>query len=355
MLSSSGNYRLFCENKYFAALDVLRAFSIVAVIYFHSVPYDFAKFGSQGVTLFFAISGFLITTIILRSKGDDGAFAIKSFYARRCLRIWPLYFAVLLVYVAAVLLAERDEFYKQQFFSNLKYFSTFSSNWFVGLDQPRVIFYFAWSLAAEEQFYLVWPWVERYLKGMRPALVAGTLVLFTSTAAWLVPGRSENLPLTIILSISPAICFGVILAHLMHRPQTFQIILRYAGRPSSTPIAIVLMLAAVMLVPDFLPLKGTFVGLAMAILVATCVVREDNIVARLTAFRSLVWLGVVSYGVYMLHMLVLNLMRRGGGVVGVSNPVVLFVVTTVASTVLATVSYQYYERPFLALKKRWHL
>src|SRR6185369_11900809 len=88
------------------------------------------------------------------------------------LRIFPLYFVVLLVYVASVALFEHDASARQGFFSNLRYFATFTSNWFVAHDSSRVIFYFAWSLAAEEQFYLCWPWIERFLPRWGPVAVA---------------------------------------------------------------------------------------------------------------------------------------------------------------------------------------
>lgn len=349
----SVEFRKFREKKYFSELDVLRGFSILAVVYYHTVPSYFAHFGSNGVTLFFAISGFLITTIILRSKNEDGSFGIRNFYVRRSLRIWPLYYAVLLLYILAVLLFERDALVKQQFFYNLKYFATFTSNWFVAYDQPRVIFYLAWSLAAEEQFYLVWPWVERYLKGVQPALVAGFIVLCTSAAAVLAPSSEPNLLMTIVVGIPPAICCGVILGHLLNKPSTFSAIYLYAGRPASAFMAVQVTLAAVVLLPDAMPLKGTLVALATAFLVATCVVREDNIFTKLSGIRPLMLLGGVSYGVYLLHMLVLNGLRRCEAVMGLSSPLLLFLGTTIVSTLLASLIYRYYERPFIALKDRW--
>lgn len=349
-------YLAFRETKYFPALDILRAFSIAAVICHHTMPYALAGLGHHGVTLFFAISGFLITTLILRSKDDRSDFSIKSFYIKRTLRIWPVYFATLLVYVLIVPVFEKDLFYKQQFFQNIKYFATFTSNWFVPLDHPRVIFFFAWSLAAEEQFYLVWPWVQRYLQGMWPAFAAGMLLLLGWVVAIAWPTADQELWWRIVLSIPPAICLGAIVGHLMHEPRTFRMVVDYAAHPAAVAAAVALVLGTIALSPRIpYPTGHILVSLAMAALVVASVVRQDNIMARLAAFRPLVWLGVVSYGVYLLHMLVANAVRRAAAMVDLQSDLLLFVGTLVGATVLASLSYRYYERPFLALKDRWRL
>ena len=154
------DHALFLSQKRFGSLDGLRAICIVTIIWQHTAPAwvnpTLAHIGSQGVTLFFAISGFLITTLLLRERARNADIDIKSFYVRRALRIFPLYYGVLALYVAVVTVMERHTAAGRAFFDNLIYFATCTSNLFVPLD-GRVIFYFAWSVAAEEQFYLLWP------------------------------------------------------------------------------------------------------------------------------------------------------------------------------------------------------
>jgi peptidoglycan/LPS O-acetylase OafA/YrhL len=91
----------FRANNRFGSLDGLRALSVVAVIWHHSgggmVASEWAQHGHHGVTLFFAISGFLITTLLLRERDRHGAIDLRAFYVRRALRIFPLYYAVLLI------------------------------------------------------------------------------------------------------------------------------------------------------------------------------------------------------------------------------------------------------------------
>ncbi|MCX5745493.1 MAG: acyltransferase, partial [Proteobacteria bacterium] len=147
--------------KHLPALDGLRALSILAVIAHHGggaaagAASPLGR-GHLGVQLFFVLSGFLITSLLIQERARSGGIDLARFYVRRSLRIFPLYFAVLALYVVVVGLTARHEPAGRAFFANLPYFATYTSNWMVSLDEPRVIFYFAWSLAVEEQFYLVW-------------------------------------------------------------------------------------------------------------------------------------------------------------------------------------------------------
>jgi len=169
----------FRARKYFGEIDGLRAFAIAAVAWNHSGhgPDNFGH--GLGVVLFFVLSGFLITTLLLREESKTGTISLTGFYARRSLRIFPLYFSVLALYVVLVLVVEKGSPEGRQFFSNLPYYLTFTANYFVTWEEgKRTIFYFAWSLSAQEQFYTIWPVVVRYLRPWWApvAVMVGTLV-----------------------------------------------------------------------------------------------------------------------------------------------------------------------------------
>src|SRR5262249_33574495 len=169
----------FRDRKVFASLDGLRAIAVFGVVWHHVArgrPLFFAEQGALGVQLFFVISGFLIATLLLREKRRTNTIALRAFYVRRALRIFPLYYVALLVRIVVVALFAADSSDGAAFFGNLKYFATFTSNWFVG-SSPHVIFAFAWSLAAEEQFYVVWAPVERFLSKWLAALLAASLLV----------------------------------------------------------------------------------------------------------------------------------------------------------------------------------
>src|SRR5262245_44922164 len=151
------SYETYRDTKVFGSLDGLRCLSIVAVVWHHAagsmIDHPLLRHGHLGVSLFFVISGFLITTLLLRERDRFGDISLRLFYARRSLRIFPLYYTVLLAYVLLAWLFESGSRFGQQFFHSLPAYMTYTSNWFVKMEDERVIFYFAWSLAAEEQFY----------------------------------------------------------------------------------------------------------------------------------------------------------------------------------------------------------
>lgn len=241
-------YRDFRATRFFGSLNGLRALSILAVLWFHTVPWDRGTLlgqGNKGVTLFFAISGFLIVTLLLRQKEKLGTIDLRNFWGRRALRIFPVYYLALALYVVLVALVERDPAARSTFWNNLPAFATFTSNWFVDLENARVIFYFAWSLAAEEQFYLLWPLVERFARGRRPLLIAGIVLLVTQAVAVAWPLASRGaLPLRVLTSVPAAILFGVMLAHLLHEPRTFRWVWAVLGRRGSAfGVAVVAALA----------------------------------------------------------------------------------------------------------------
>ncbi len=116
--------------------------------------------------------GILITSLLIRERNDTGTISMTGFYMRRSLRIFPLYYAVLLLYVALVPVMDQGPA-GSEFFRNLPFFATYTSNWFVPFDESeRIIFYFAWSLATEEQFYLTWPWDRALRIARRPSPAA---------------------------------------------------------------------------------------------------------------------------------------------------------------------------------------
>lgn len=349
----------FRRVRFFTSLDGLRAFSIIAVIWHHTaaaaVPASIGILhrGNRGVTLFFAVSAFLICTLLLRAK-EKGGIDVPRFFARRALRILPLFYAVLSVYVAYVIFVEPDRQAAGEFLHNLPAFATFTSNWFVSLDSPRVIFYFAWTLAAEEQFYLCWPWAERYLSHIRAiSLAVGVLVLSQVIGYVFAGNYAGYLPLRMIASVPAAILLGVILAHVLDKRQGFEWMASFAGRRGSAVVALLMVFAALN-AEDALGFAGELLtSFAVTLLVATCVIREDNDLAALLRFKPIAWIGTVSYGIYLMHMLSVGAARRALATAGTVSPYADFFFGALLSIGVASLSYLTYEKIFLRLKDRW--
>jgi peptidoglycan/LPS O-acetylase OafA/YrhL len=348
---SAAAHQGYLDRRYFQTLDGLRGFSILAVIWHHSGEHaGILSKGYMGVDLFFAISGMLITSLLLREQGRTGTVSLGGFYLRRTLRIFPLYYLVVALYVVLVGFLERGTVAGAGFFANLPAFLTYTSNWFVDLSAGnRVIFYFAWSLATEEQFYLLWPSVVRYARAwfLPPLFMGGLLVLGEASrwgagAGWLDRGL---LPIRVLTSVATPICLGCLAAYLLHRPAGFRVAWRLFGQRWSAPLAAVLLLAALWV--DGLP-EG-LVALAMTALVVACCIRPDHPLRLPLEHRFLCHVGTVSYGIYLIHMLALNATRR---LLPDSGSLARFAVASLLAILVASASHRWFERPIMALKDR---
>ena len=346
-------YSRFRSTSHFGSLDGLRCLSILAVIWHHgpgAVMQGLGSAGFLGVHLFFAISGFLITTLLLRERDLTGSISLGKFYVRRSLRIFPIYFTVLGIYIVLVWLTMRDVEAGRQFFHNLRYFLTYTSNWFI---EAQVMFGFAWSLAAEEQFYCGWPWAERYLHGHGAVWLM--VALLSVALAWRLFGpvwnASDPLPWRILSCIPLAICWGVLTAHLLHSGRGFTFGWHLLGGRWGSAAMILLLLGLV-----FARVSLAWVFPTMALLVASCVIREDHWLAPLLRWPPIVHIGMISYGMYLMHGLVFDGIRLMEKVLGWSylqHSLVEFALSVAGVVTLASLSYRYYESFFLGMKKRF--
>jgi peptidoglycan/LPS O-acetylase OafA/YrhL len=320
----------------------------------------FANAGASGVSLFFALSGFLITTLLLREEAANTTICLKKFYTRRALRIFPLYYAVLGLYAVLVLIHEHNAA-GRLFWHNCPYYLTYTSNWFVDLivnadGQRRVIFIFAWSLATEEQFYLVWPPLLRYC-GRRTAIgvLAGLttfgLLVTLAYGSQEEPSSAVERWIRIAQSPSAEIFVGVLLALALDSPAGFSILWRVLGHKASAPVWAIIAIGAVLWPMGVSVGWRVASGVTFAFLIGSCVIRENHGLPLLRC-KLLARVGVVSYGMYLLHMISINLMRTALSRLGVENPSLTFAMSVAVTYLIAEASYRIYETPFLRLKNK---
>jgi peptidoglycan/LPS O-acetylase OafA/YrhL len=350
-LITQNAHRQYLQTRYFGALDGLRCIAILAVIWVHSGAHvhTLANQGHYGVELFFAISGFLITTLLLRDRAGQGAISLQGFYMRRTLRIFPLYYGVLALYCIIVYKLERNPEDAQEFWRRLPWYATYTSNWLIdGTPIGRKIFYFAWSLATEEQFYLVWPWIVAFSRGWRIPVLALIAALLLDQATEFAIARQVfpppyPMPVRVLAGISTPICLGCLLAFALHSSQGFRRLYHLLAHPITLPLLIgmILLLLSSYRTPPLL------VHLAMAALVgAACVAARPPFLLANPAVR---YIGIISYGMYLLHMLAMQFAKRVPGVAEAGNAIV-FIVGTALAILFASISYWTYERWFLRLK-----
>lgn len=307
-------------------IDLLRGLAVGLVLLRHALPTPFAGAGVVGVVMFFALSGYLITGLLLDELERTGRVDLRRFYVRRARRLVPPLLVMLAGVVLVTLLldplGDRDELVKTVVVG-----LTWTADLPFGHASDAT--FHLWTLALEEQFYLLWPTVllvafARRRVGTALALVAAVcLVACLATVAWL---RTDP-DLAYSLPTSWAVCFVIGGAARVHadrlRPPAWAIPLALAG------------LAAL----SVIPLRGhalTYLagGPAIAVLTAAVLLawRTWTTVTP-PALRALVWLGTVSYAAYLWNYPLTLWLRP--------HPGLAVVLTLVA----ATLSWRYVEAP----------
>lgn len=354
------------ERYYRPELDLLRALAFLMVFAHHALSalkgtlvHNVVEVCSTGVQIFFLLSAFLITELLLREREQTGTIHMRSFYLRRILRIWPLYFAFLGFTWFLAVFFHRGEFP----WLALLAFTLLSGNWYVhffgwllSIAGPL------WSISVEEQFYLIWPFVIRVGSRRAAYWVSAFFLVLTAVVALIVgqhvPVKRFSYWTNSFLEFE-FFAVGALLALVLHRRDT-------ALRPAIRLLYLVAGMA--MLGVAFLgfhldqeavtrswDLLGGFLLLGVAV----ALFFRGFLGARLPrAAAPLVTLGKVSYGLYVFHYGCLQICTKlvpRLGLAPTSSKGILVVATVGLALTLAMAfaSYRLLEQPFLLIKRRF--
>ena len=340
-----------------ASLDGLRAFSIMTVLFSHSqascnfpaiIP-DWLGLlfsGQFGVRIFFVISGFIITLLILREENKKGGFSIRNFYLRRILRIFPVYYLFLL----CVIIVSR--------FADLRLNPgeitaalTFTTGWW---KNGTWILGHTWSLSVEEQFYLVWPVILYFVTTPRKRMIVAICIVAIHPL------------LRILVYLSPlwewrsyifsgsgdSILYGCILAMTLfyYGPSTRKYFTSYVAITRIVLIALLWGSATLqwkaMLGVITVPFSNTIESISIAWLVASFIFNAD-FGFRVLNSRVLIFIGTISYSWYIWQQLFLFRCGRF-----FSEDWFRFPINITMSFVAACLSYYLIEKTFERLKKK---
>lgn len=359
---------------YHPELDVLRFFAFLGVFVHHALPRDASLYinnglspavtqwlltakeaGAFGLDLFFALSAYLITELLLREHANRGTFSVSAFYIRRALRIWPLYFTFLAFTIFVVpMIIPRESFGPIYIFS----FLFLAGNWAcAAYGIPFSVAGPLWSISVEEQFYIGWPLLLRFFGINRLKQLAITLLLLAFLTRILLavydvkhPGvwcntlaRLDPIALGALLAFTlrgraPRINNGLRVGLAAIALASWWLVARYLGQDGTSSIA-----------------TYAFSGLASVVLLVAVLQSEVKLLS-VRPFSWLVYLGRISYGLYVFHLFALAVMMSFrvvpllGVPIGFELRVLFSFLLTVA---LATTSYTWLELPFLRLKKRF--
>lgn len=361
-------HRRFLQTKVFGSLDGVRALSCLWVIKAHAgwdTGIRIFDTPGLGVEMFFTISGFLIVTLLIREREKSGTISLRNFYARRSLRIFPIYYgSILLVLLGACLLALMNEpgtlrYYSGAFLVLLTYTQDF-------IPANLGSFHPCWSLAMEEQFYLAWPTIEKSVSASTRWIILIGVILISELLNFGVfngviqkiyrDPQAHNMPLFLI-TFAP-IAFGVCLAHFFNNPRTYKIAFRALGHRWAPFFWIAVLALVFHFSPaDLAGFPRLAVHLTLALLLGSLVIREDHYAARFLKFPLLVRIGAISYGMYLYHNWIIDYSGKYVdrfvqrlGVPAVSS-FLRFIVIGTLCILVADLSFRFFEQPILRLRK----
>lgn len=355
-------------------LDSLRFIAFLSVFVYHCVPGQPSFYkgwphamvrvigaaitaGEFGVPVFFVLSAYLITNLLIREKESTGRLDTRGFYMRRILRIWPLYY----VFVVVVSLLPFVAHYQHMPLVYIAGYSLLVGNWiqaFARYAPSTLLARPLWTVSIEEQFYLMWPLVVRKASRVSIAVIAIALLVAANLSRVLlafssIPSRMIIINYNTVSNVG-ALALGVLVALGLKQP------------PSLSPlkrIALLLVCVFVMIsvggVMDVHLKTGAIIGEPLATLASAGILVSflgvKNPVIRNPFLR---YLGKISYGLYVIHMslwllvgyLLMESARRYqtlGGRIEIAAPALVITI------VVASLSYKWLETPFLRLKQRF--
>jgi peptidoglycan/LPS O-acetylase OafA/YrhL len=318
--------------------------------------------GRLGVILFFVLSGFLITYLLLEEEKLTRTISIPHFYLRRVLRIWPLYYFVALLALFVLpripgMALPWSASLEDQFGLKLFLFCFFLPNLALAAFTPVPYLSQAWSVGVEEQFYLIWPVLLKRLRDRRSQMLIGVIVVYLSIAlglALLVRVFPHSGGLRIAknfwqdLKVDCMAMGGLAaLALFSNRMRVLSFLFK-----RSVQVAVYattgLLLATGLHVPF---LNDEIYAALFAVIILNLAGNPQSVVSLEN--RLLNYLGKVSYGIYMYHVLAIMLALKLLSALGTDNHLLLLLTSTLVVVLIASASYELAEKRFLKLKIRY--
>jgi peptidoglycan/LPS O-acetylase OafA/YrhL len=348
------------KSHFFPQLDFLRAVAVLLVIVSHWYPKDFIlnKYtdnGSIGVTLFFVLSGFLITGILLKSQfyvenGEKMSRTIKVFYVRRALRIFPVYYLLLLILFILDIDQARNTFWWHFFYGSN--FLFWLNGHFVGLLSPF------WSLAVEEQFYLIWPFVIMFIGRKQLPYLFCFVAVSAMSFRYLIVTDTTQIGRILMPGSLDSFCFGSLIAFgRLYQTSWYVFLKRYE--------IFFLLLAGLLLVLVHTSFfnnlsEKAYTSFYYFLLSVAFAISIDWLASGVnfklfTFFLNnpiFLYLGKISYGLYLFHSFIPKI--YGLMVPQFLEPFSFYIaeITRLLFLILiASVSWYFFEKPILNFKK----
>lgn len=364
--TSPASEKEYGKGGHVRSFDGLRALAITMVLGFH-FKFPGMTGGARGVTVFFALSGFLITGILTRSGNVLTGRRLGRFYLRRFLRLFPALFVVC-AFCALYAVTTLSGPARQQLLRECLAAVTYTMNFYIGRGHSTHFGYLTqtWSLGVEEWFYIFWPLVLVGLfyvcRGKSRQLSLSVLGLALCVALWRAHLTMQHLNAHVGLNIDgqmDCLLYGCAAA------LSFAELRVLIGRHDRTMSFVALVALAYILadcctnfgssIPYNADYAITSIASTLVILRLVCASNEpiNQLFHRVFEWRLALWIGTISYGIYLWHPVMIHVFERIVGFQTFRDKAIVGVLALSATLVVAQTSYHFIEMPFLRLKDRF--
>lgn len=358
------------KKRHFETFDALRFLAFFKVFLLHLPITAFPIFnylksgGGIGVSFFFVLSGFLITYIILEEKNQTGKLNLYHFFARRILRIWPLYYLMVLFALATPYILS---------FLNLSYSNEgYEPNWLMSvtfLENYKMIFSgdhpnvsplnVMWSLCIEEHFYIIWGVCLYFIKINKVLILIFVSILIANISR--IFFSILDLPALDILTNIDYFAYGAIPALLLIKREE---LVEKVNNVSFVVKLFIISVIAVYVVASpnisFIHkdlIEPTIFGISFPLILLIVIPTQNKV--KISDNNFLSRLGIYTYGLYLYHTIVIILLFQISKLIGfqlniVINAIIFSLVSLLVTTTISNISYHLFEKQFLKLKKYFY-
>ncbi len=349
------------KNIYFKGLNGIRALAALIVVIWHigqnstllnidSVGFNKNGMAGNAVLMFFVLSGFLITYLLLIEKERTKSIDIKSFYLRRIFRIWPLYYLSIIISIILIYLDIIPP--PEDLSTSLILYIFLLANVAYGLKITLSSITPLWSVGAEEQFYLIWPVIVK--KTSNYLLTFASLILLyliTKLVVYITLTPKSMVYMVISKTNIDIMCIGAIGAYLVYSKNK---ILKVLYRKEIQLISWGILITSIFYKPIHIYsfIDGELNSIFYLIIILNVSTNKDTIISLENKFFN--FIGRISYGIYIYHMIVIYIVSYQLKCLGLKLDIIIVHLLVLLLTILTSwISYEYFEKPFLNMKSKY--